>query len=82
MVAYFSFKIEDRRHSSPFLKVKFCKQLFPKFELTPELLEAVVDYKDAYLMKEVIGKFYDEKYFVRNFGCGKLCTRGKICVSE
>ena len=63
-------------------EVKFCKQLFPKFELTPELLEAVVDYKDAYLMKEVIGKFYDEKYFVRNFGCGKLCTRGKICVSE
>jgi len=63
-------------------EVNFCGKLFSDFELTPEQLEAIVDYKDAYLMKEVTGKFYDEKYVVQNFGCGKLCSRNRICVDE
>jgi hypothetical protein len=63
-------------------EAKFCGELFSDFKFTPEQLKAIVDYKDAYLMKEVTGKFYDEKFFVKNFGCGKLCSRGRICVSE
>jgi len=63
-------------------EVNFCNQLFSDFELTPAQVEAVVDYKDAYLMKEVTGRFYDEKYFVKNFGCGKLCSRNRICVNN
>ncbi len=63
-------------------EAKFCGELFSDFKFTPEQLGAIVDYKDAYLMKEVVGKFYDEKYFVKNFGCGKLCSRNRICVSQ
>ena len=63
-------------------EIDFCGKLFSDFKLTPAQIEAVVDYKDAYLMKSIVGKFYDEKYLVRNFGCGKLCTRSRICVNQ
>jgi len=63
-------------------EIEYCKRFFADYNFSPKQLEAIIDYKDAYAMKEVVAKLlYDPKYVVESFGCSTLCKRSMICMS-
>jgi len=65
------------------LEEEYCHNFFADYNFTSEQLDALIYYKDAYAMKEVIALLlYDPKYVVKGFGCSKLCTRGFVCMSK
>ncbi len=62
-------------------EMDYCKRFFADFNFTSKQLEAIIDYKDAYAMKEVVAKLlYDPEYVLEGFGCSALCTRGFKCM--
>jgi hypothetical protein len=60
---------------------EYCRRFFTDYNLSEEQISAVIDYKDAYALREVIAMLlYDPWYVVNDFACSKLCTRGMICM--
>lgn len=58
---------------------KFCQGFFRDFHFTPEQLQAVIDYKDAYALKEVVAcLLYQPRYVLQRFLCSALTTGGRI----
>lgn len=62
-------------------EMEYCRKFFADFKFTPEQLDAIIDYTDAYGMKEVVAKLlYDPEYVIEGFGCSALCRRGMKCM--
>ncbi|MFH0700968.1 MAG: hypothetical protein V2A62_00865 [Candidatus Woesearchaeota archaeon] len=62
-------------------EIDYCRKFFADFKFSKEQLLAIIDYKDAYGLKEVIAKLlYDPEYVLEGFGCSALCKRGMICM--
>ncbi|MBS3120802.1 hypothetical protein J4420_03735 [Candidatus Woesearchaeota archaeon] len=58
---------------------KYCRNFFYDFNLTPEQVQAVIDYKDAYALKEVVAcLLYQPKYVLQLFLCSALTKEGRI----
>ncbi len=64
-------------------ELEFCRKFFSDFNYNEEQLRAVLDYKDAYALKEVIAKLlYDPEYLIGGFSCSALCSRGMKCMKS
>ena len=64
-------------------EMEFCRKFFSDFKFNEEQLRAVLDYKDAYALKEVIAKLlYDPEYLIGGFSCSALCSRGMKCMKS
>ncbi len=62
---------------------EYCRRFFSGFNFNDKQLDALIWYKDAYALKEVVAMLlYDSRYVVDGFSCSELCTRGKICMRE
>lgn len=62
-------------------EMEFCGKFFSDFKFNEEQLRAVIDYKDAYALKEVVAKLlYDPEYVIGGFSCSALCSRGMKCM--
>ncbi len=60
-------------------EIAYVKEFFGDCNLTGEQLRAILDYKDAYALKEVVGQLvYDPPYYVQNFISSKLSNDGRI----
>ena len=56
-------------------------RFFSDFNFNDEQLQAIIDYKDAYALKEVISRIlYKKNYAIAGFGCANLCRRGMKCM--
>ena len=62
-------------------EIEYCRRFFADYRFSKKQLEAVLDYKDAFALKEVTAKLlYDPRYVVESFGCSALCKRGMMCM--
>ncbi|MEK6845994.1 MAG: hypothetical protein AABY26_04495 [Nanoarchaeota archaeon] len=62
---------------------EYCRRFFSDFNFNEKQLDALIWYKDAYALKEVVAMLlYDSRYVVDGFSCSQLCTRGRICMQE
>lgn len=58
---------------------RYCQEFFRDFNFVPEQLQAVIDYKDAYALKEVVAcLLYQPRYVLQRFLCSALTTEGRI----
>lgn len=65
------------------LELKYCQKFFADYNFTSEQLGALMYYKDAYALKEVVALLlYDPDYVVKGFGCAGLCRRGFVCMKK
>lgn len=57
----------------------YCRDFFREFNFTPEQLQAVIDYKDAYALKEVVAwLLLEPTYVLQRFLCSGLTSDGRI----
>jgi hypothetical protein len=57
----------------------YCKKFFENEQFTDKQIQAVLDYKDAYALKEVIARLlYDHEYVLRGFLSSTLDKKGMI----
>jgi len=62
---------------------EYCKKFFHDFNFSEEQLEAIIGYKDAYALKEVVARLlYKKNYLISGFGCSELCSRRMICMKD
>jgi len=62
-------------------EMEYCRKFFADFNFTEDQLQAIIDYKDAYALKEVVARLlYKRRYTVSGFGCSDLCSRRMICM--
>ena len=60
---------------------QFVEEFFSEYGLTDEQVQAVIDYKDAYALKEVIAiLLYDQDYVLSSFLSRQLDTKGRLKV--
>ena len=59
----------------------YCKKFFYDFNFNEKQIEAIVNYKDAYSLKEVVARLlYKKNYVISGFGCSDLCSRKMVCM--
>ncbi len=59
---------------------EYCKKFFSDFKYNKEQLQAIIEYKDAYALKEIIARLiYKPNYILSGFACSELCTRKRKC---
>lgn len=64
-------------------EIDYCRKFFSDFDFSPELLQVIIEYKDAYGLSEVITYLlYKKDYLVAGFGCSEMCSRKKKCQKE
>jgi hypothetical protein len=64
-------------------EMNYVRKFFAEHKFSKEQLQAVLDYKDSYALKEVIARMlYKRNYVILNFGCSELCSRGQICMKS
>ncbi len=57
----------------------YCQRFFTDYKFTPEQLQALIDYKDAYALKEVVARLlYDKEYVISGFLVRELSKEGRI----
>jgi len=57
----------------------YCQKFFADYKFTPEQLQALIDYKDAYSLKEVVAKLlYNSEYVISGFLAQELSREGRI----
>jgi len=57
----------------------FCRKFFADYTFSDEQFQALLDYKDAYSLKEVVAKLlYDPQYVLGGFLCSELSPQGRI----
>jgi len=62
-------------------ELEYCKKFFADYRFSKTKLEALLDYKDAFALKEVTAKLlYDPDYVIEGFGCSDLCKRNMKCM--
>jgi hypothetical protein len=68
-------KFDDRMET----ELAYCKKFFSDFNFGPVQFQAIMDYKDAYGMREVIARLlYQPDYYISRFICSELSVRGRI----
>lgn len=68
-------KFDERKKT----ELEYCKKFFTDFDFGPVQYQAVMDYKDAYGMREVIARLlYQPDYYISRFICSELSVRGRI----
>lgn len=62
----------------------YCRKFFLDHHFREKQLQAILDYKDAYALKEVVARLlYKPNYFLSGFACSGLChNKGKYCKCE
>lgn len=59
----------------------YCRKFFFDYHFTDEQITAIIDYKDAYSLKEVVAKLlYDPRYVLSRFRYSELSPQGRIPV--
>jgi hypothetical protein len=59
----------------------YCKKFFADFNFNDNQLDAIIGYKDAYALKEVVARLlYKSNYLISGFGCSELCSRRMVCM--
>ena len=59
-------------------ELKYCQRFFKDFKFTSPQIQAIIDYKDAYSLKEVIAYLmYQPEYTLERFSYKKLFRKGK-----
>ncbi|MBI4980917.1 hypothetical protein HZC30_05165 [Candidatus Woesearchaeota archaeon] len=62
-------------------EMAYCHKFFSDLRFNEAQLLSIVEYKDAYALKEVVAKLlYDPKYVIGGFSCSSLCSRGMKCM--
>tara|TARA_Y100000310_G_C20691679_1_gene822685 strand:+ start:165 stop:1376 length:1212 start_codon:yes stop_codon:yes gene_type:complete len=62
---------------------EFCKHFFSEYEFTDAQTQAIIDYKDAYAMKEVIAfLLYEHEYVLTSFLSRQLDKKGRLKVAN
>ena len=62
-------------------EIDYCQKFFADYNFNEEQIEAIITYKDAYALREVISMLlYAPWYVINNFACSKLCSRGMVCM--
>lgn len=57
----------------------YCKKFFAVFKFDDKLIKALIDYKDAYALKEILGKvLYLPDYFIKGFLTNQLKLKGRL----
>ncbi|MEK6901282.1 MAG: hypothetical protein AABX37_02995, partial [Nanoarchaeota archaeon] len=60
-------------------EMKYCAVFFADYHFTKEQLQAVLDYKDAYALKEATARIlYLPNYYITRFLCSDLTEEGRI----
>ncbi len=60
-------------------EMKYCAVFFADYHFTKEQLQAVLDYKDAYALKEATARLlYLPNYYITRFLCSELTEEGRI----
>jgi len=68
-------KFEGRRS----LELEYCKNFFKDFDFSEQEFSAIMDYKDAYAMREVVARLlYQPDFYISRFICSELTARGRI----
>lgn len=58
---------------------EYCRRFFVNHKFTPQQLQALIDYKDAYALKEVVARLlYDPNYVISGFLAQELSREGRI----
>ena len=58
---------------------EYCRKFFTNYKFTPLQLQALIDYKDAYALKEVMARLlYDPSYVISGFLVQELSREGRI----
>jgi hypothetical protein len=64
-------------------EMKYCKKFFADFDFDDKQIQALIEYKDAHALKEVVSRLlYKRIYIISGFGCSELCSRGQICMKK
>ncbi|MBT3298382.1 hypothetical protein HN385_05635 [archaeon] len=70
------YKEFDKRRKS---EMDYCKKFFKDFKFNDEQLKAIINYKDAYALKEVMARLlYQPKYYLTKFISSELSMKGRI----
>ncbi len=70
---YEAFELMRRQERS------YCQRFFADYKFTLEQLQALIDYKDAYALKEVVARLlYDKNYVISGFLVRELSKEGRI----
>ncbi len=60
-------------------ELKYCRDFFRDYHFTEQQLQAIISYKDAYALREVIAYLiYQPDYVVSKFLCSELSKEGRI----
>ncbi len=58
----------------------YCTKFFSTLNLSKQQIQAIIDYKDCYALKEVVAKLlYDQEYVLPGFLTTSLSSSGRIC---
>ena len=62
-------------------EMNYVRKFFAEHRFSKEQLQAIINYKDSFALKEVIARMlYKRNYVILNFGCSELCSRGQVCM--
>lgn len=60
-------------------EMDYCKKFFRDFEFSDEQLRAIINYKDAFGLKEIVARLlYQPKYYLTRFTSSELSRKGRI----
>ena len=60
-------------------ELSYCRNFFQEFHFSEEQLQAVLDYKDAYALKEMVAKLlYDRDYLLHGFLLTEMLEKSKM----
>ncbi len=69
----------QRFENSTQKELAYCQNFFADYHFTPQQLQHLVDYKDAYALKEVLAHLlYQPQYFMSLFVSSELSDKGRI----
>jgi hypothetical protein len=72
---------KDKFNEMRNMEIDYCRGFFSDYGFDESQIEAIITYKDAYALREVIAMLLYEPWFViNNFACSKLCSRGMVCM--
>lgn len=64
-------------------ELEYCRRFFKDYHFNNEQLHAIIDYKDAFALKEVLVRLlYEPKYFMSLFVYSELSKKGRIMKRE
>jgi hypothetical protein len=65
------------------MEKEYCRKFFQDYQFSSEQIEAILEYKDAYALKEVIARLlYKPNFVISGFACSHLCSRYKSCIKR